>query len=117
MTAALTSARNNVADALASVGAPVHRFPPSAVQPPAVVLLPGSPWIAPRGTVALEVVAYATAAGGDDSYTALEDLVEAIRNALWAAGLAPGDTGTPRVSDDAGVIEARTLMSIRTTCK
>ena len=117
MTAALTAARRNVAEALAGIGVPVHPFPPSAVQAPAVVLLPGSPWIVPRGTVTLEVAAYAAAAGGEDAYTALEDLVESVRNALWAAGLAPGDTGTPRVGDDTGLVEARTSMTIRTTCK
>jgi len=117
MTAALTAARTNVAAALSSLQVPVHSYPPSAVQPPAVVLLPGSPWIVPRGTVTLEVVAYAATAGGEDAYTGLEDLVEAIRAALWAAGLAPGDTDQPRLNDDAGVVEARTSMTIRTTCK
>lgn len=114
---ALTDARTTVAAALGSLGVPVHSYPPSSVQPPAVVLLPGSPWIVPRGAVSLEIAAYANAAGGLDAYTQLEGLVEAVRTALWAAGLAPGDTDQPRMNDDAGVVEARTSMTIRTTCK
>jgi hypothetical protein len=114
---ALGDARGAVAAALAGLQVPVHEQPPQTVQPPCVVVLPGSPWIAPRGHVTLDVVAYANPAGGNaTALTVLEQLVENIRAALYAAGLAPGDTDTPRTEIDAGVLSARTPTTLRTTC-
>jgi hypothetical protein len=91
--------------------------PPQALQPPCVVLLPGSPWITPRGAVHLDVVAYANpAAGNASALTRLEELVEAVRGGLFANGLAPGDTDQPTTGPDAGVLSARTPTTVRTTC-
>lgn len=117
MTSPLTVARGEVAAALAGLPVPVHAFPPAALQPPCVVLFPGSPWIATRGHVTLEITAYANPVGGVDALTALEDLVEGIRAALWAAGLGPGDTDQPRSETDAGALSATTPVTLRTTCR
>jgi hypothetical protein len=114
---ALGDARAKVVAALASVGVPVFGQPPGALQPPAVVLLPGGPWIAPRGQVTLEVVCYANpAAGNTSALTQLEDMVEAVRGALWAAGLAPGDTDRPVTDSEAGALSALTAVTLRTAC-
>ena len=114
---ALSAARETVAAALAGVGVPVFDQPPASLQPPCVVLIPGSPWIRPRGDVTLEIVAHANPASGNThALTDLEDLVEAVRNSLWAAGLAAGDTDPPEVNPDAGAITARTPITVRTKC-
>jgi hypothetical protein len=115
---ALGDARQAVAASLADVGAPVFDQPPGSLQPPCVVLLPGQPWIVPRGGVTLDVVAYANPAGGNSTaLTVLEGLIEAVRGALWAHGLAPGETGQPIFDPDAGVLSASTPVTIRTVCK
>lgn len=114
---ALAGARQTVAAALAVVGVPVHDQPPGSLQAPCVVIIPGSPWIAPRGQVTLEIQAYANPAGGNHTaLTRLEDLIEAIRGGLWAAGLAPGETDPPRSDPDNGVLYASTPVTLRTTC-
>jgi len=114
---ALGDARTHVAAALAGVGVPVHDQPPQTVSPPCVVVIPGSPWIAPRGHVRLDVVAYANPAGGNASaLTALEGLVEAVRAGLNAAQIVYGDTDPPEVEAQAGVLSALTPATIRTAC-
>jgi hypothetical protein len=114
---ALSSARTAVAAALAGVGVPVFDQQPGSVQPPCLVLVPGRPWIVPRGAVNVEIVAHANpASGNSNALTDLEDLVEAVRNGLWAAGLAPGDTDPPEVDSGAGSITARTPVTVRTDC-
>ena len=64
----------------------------------------------------MEVVAYANPVGGADALTALENLVESVRGALFASGLAPGDTDQPTVDAEANALSARTPITIRTTC-
>lgn len=87
------------------------------MQPPCLVLIPGRPWIQPRGHVTLEIVAHANPASGNTNALAdLEGLVEAVRNGLWAAGLAPGDTDPPEVNPDAGTLSTRTPVTVRTEC-
>jgi len=114
---ALGDARIAVAAALADVGVPVHPAPPQALQPPCVVLLPGSPWIEPRGHVNLDVVVYANPSGGNASAIAvLEQIVERVRAALHAATIVYGNTEPPATELEAGVLSARTPTRTRTTC-
>jgi len=114
---ALGGARLAVAAALADVGVPVFDQPPGSLQPPCVVLLPGQPWIASRGHVTLDVVAYANPAGGNStSLTVLEDIIEAVREALARAVLPYGETDPPTFDPDAGALSARTPVTLRTTC-
>ena len=115
---ALGDARVEVAAALIAVGVPVHDQPPATLQPPCVVVVPGSPWIVPRGAVTFDVLAYANPSGGNSTaLTRLEDLVEAIRGGLWAAGLAPGETQPPEFNPDSGALSASTPVTLRTVCK
>ncbi len=112
---AIGDARNAVQAALGGLGVPVHPFPPGSVSGPCVVIQAGSPWITPRGLVALELVAYASPSGGNaPAITRLENLTEAIREALWSAGLAPGDTDTPVADGES--LSATTSVTLRTTC-
>jgi hypothetical protein len=115
VTNTLGDARAALTAALGVVGVPVHPYPPASLQPPCLVLLPGSPWFAPRGHVTLEVAAYATAVGVD-AMPALEQLVVDTREALFAAGIAPQATEQPTINEDAGVMQARTPVTIRTNC-
>jgi len=119
---ALGDARVAVKAALAAtlngMGVPVFDQPPGSLQPPCVVLLPGQPWIVPRGQVTLDVVAYANpAAGNQTALTRLEELVEGVRGALWDHGLAPGETGRPESDPEAGTLSATTPVTIPTVCK
>jgi pimeloyl-ACP methyl ester carboxylesterase len=114
---ALGDARAKVAAALVTVGVPVFAQPPGSLQPPCIVLIPGSPWIAPRGRVTLDVVAYANPAGGNSTaLDKLEDLVERLRFDLAVAELPYGDTDPPTFDPDSGWLSARTATNLRTTC-
>lgn len=115
---ALTEAREAVEGALSAAtadsGVKVHTLPPTAVQPPCVVILPGSPWITPRGHVSLEVTAYANAAQGQGSGIArLEELVTFVRDALNSAGLPTGDVDAPINDTNAGVLSAAMPITVR----
>jgi hypothetical protein len=115
---ALGDARGQVAGALAALDVPVFDQPPGNLQPPCVVVLPGSPWIAIRGRVTLDVVAYANPASGNDTaLTALEGIVESVRAGLNAAQISYGDTDPPTFDPDAGWLSARTPVNLRTTCQ
>lgn len=114
---ALGDARAAVAAALASSGVPVHDQPPQALQAPCIAVLPGSPWIEPRGHVNLDVVAYANpAAGNSAALTKLEELVEAVRAGLNSAAIRYGNTEPPTTEIDAGVLSARTPTTYRADC-
>ena len=109
--------KNALTPTLNGLGVPVFDQPPGSIQPPCVVIVPGRPWIAPRGAVNLEIVAYSNpAAGNTHALTDLEGMVEAVRDGLWVHGLAPGDTDPPEVNPDAGLISARTPVTLRTAC-
>lgn len=110
MTSPLTAARETVATALATVGVPVLAALPRTATPPCIVVAPGSPWIAPRGHVTLDVTCHAAAA----AWPQLEDLVDQARTALWGAGLAPGDTNQP--TETASTLSAATPVTLRTSC-
>lgn len=109
----LTQARLVLAEALAGLGIPVHAGEAATAAPPCVLVVPSGPWVTPRGHTTWDVVAVVSAATG---WASLEPHVEAIRAALWAAGLAPGDTDQPITDNDVGTISARTEVSLRTTC-
>lgn len=114
---ALSDVRTVVAQALAGVGVTVYEQPPQSLALPSVVLYPGGPWIEPRGNVTLRVVAYVTqVAGTAAALTALEDLVQAVRDDLWAAGIAPQHTDVPDVDPDKGTLSAQTWVTLRTHC-
>jgi hypothetical protein len=80
-------------------------------------MFPGSPWLAPRGHVTFDVVAYAnTAAGGPAALDRLEDLVHQIRFALFEAGLAAGDVDAPRPETTPGVLSCTMPVTFRISC-
>jgi hypothetical protein len=114
---ALGQARERVAGALTGLGVPVHDQPPNSLQPPCVVVLPGDPWLDASGHASLEVVAYANPAGGNASaLTRLEELVEALRGALRAAGLGHGDSSRPQANPDGAVLSSTTPVTLLVRC-
>ena len=118
MTSPLTAARTRVADALTGVGVPVFDQPPgSPPQPPHVLIVPGNPWIAPGGHVTLEVVCVANPAGGNAAaLDRLEQLVHAVREALYAGQLAAGTVDPPTVDSTAGVLSCSMPVILRVSC-
>lgn len=110
MSGPLTQARQKVADALADVTVPVLPHMPRAAPPPCVIVTPGNPWVEVRGTVTFDVIVVAAAYG----WTQLEDTVAEVRDALWAAGIAPGPTNQP--TSDASTVSASTPVTLRTSC-
>jgi hypothetical protein len=106
-----------VGAALASVGVPVHLTPPQAVQPPCVVLVPGSPWLDSAGHASLEVVAHVSqTAGNEAALASLEDLVESIRDGLRAAAVGVHDTDQPRANTDGGTLSVTTYTTLMIRC-
>lgn len=114
----LTGARERVAAALASVSVPVHDHPPgSTPTAPCVVLLPGTPWIQPKGHVTLDVLCYANPAGGNTAaLDRLESLVHEVRDALYSAALAAGDVSPPRGDSSPGVLSCSMPVTLRVSC-
>lgn len=110
---ALGDARGALVDALRTSGLAVHDGSTQTAAPPCLVVIPSSPWIDPRGLVRLDVLAIATSANG---WTALEPLVEQVRQSLRAAGIPFGDTDPPQSDETAGAISCRTEVSLRVNC-
>jgi hypothetical protein len=113
----LTGARTRVADALAGITVPVHSQPPATPNPPCVVLLPGTPWIQPKGHVTIDVVCHANPAGGNaPALDRLEALVHEVREALYAAQLAAGDVTPPEMTTLAGALSCSMPVTLRVSC-
>lgn len=120
MTNPLTEARSRVISALApaDLGVPIHPAPPPTLTAPCVVITPGTDWIVPGGRVGLEVIIYAPAVGGTAAALArLEETIAAVRDALYAAALAPGVTVAPNPSDTGQTLTAVIPVSFRTNCR
>jgi len=86
----------------------VQIFPsiPSTLQPPCVVIFPGSPWRTPT-SVTLDVRCYvALPQGGTTALASLEQLVEDVRRTLTVAGLHPSEVDRPQVNPDAHTLHA-----------
>jgi len=110
----LQEAREAVGAALGPVSVPVHTFPPTSVSAPCVVLLPGSPWITPRGQVAMEVTCFASLAlGNGPAQVRLEDLATEVGDALKAGGIPHGDLTPPIADTTAGLLSATYSVTLR----
>lgn len=117
MTSPLTASRERVAAALAGISVTVHDQPPATPVPPCVVLLPGNPWIQPKGHVTWDVVCQANPAGGNSTaLDRLEALVHEVREALYAAALAAGNVEPPRADPTGGVLSASMPVTLRVSC-
>lgn len=98
--AVLTDARQEIATVLAGTD-PVHVFIPDRITPPAVLVTPGTPYLAqenqPIGTLTGRFdVWLVTGAGTNETVTeALDAAIEARADALHAAGFGVEEIGQP----------------------
>lgn len=105
----IVAAREALAATLAGVGVPVHAYPPPSVQPPAVVLIPGEPYLSGytlrAGTARIGLQVQCVTA--DTAAQSLDDLVWAVFAALTAAGYPAGSIPPPRHDTSTGTLVAR----------
>ena len=100
MTTALPGVRAHIASALSSIGVPVHTYPEGAVQPPCVLLLPGSPYRDPSTawdsvTVGIDVRVIVSDGLGLNAQSTLDALIDAVCDALTTNGTEVGPIGAP----------------------
>ena len=94
-TTAIAGVRAHLATALATLGVTVHTYPEGAVQPPCVLLLPGSPYRDPgtawdQVTVGIDVRIVVNDGAGLGAQATLDALVDAACDALASAGVDVG---------------------------
>lgn len=109
MSGAIAEVRAHIASALSGVGVPVHTYPPGSVQPPCVLLMPGSPYLQPGAAwgsvnVGVNVRVVANDAYGPDGVASLDELLEAVLDALVAAeGVNVDSVSEPFADTEQGV--------------
>lgn len=97
----LSGLRDEVATALAGTGANVYPYRPELLCAPALVILPGSPYVTGDGqpfghhVANFTVVAVADVSVNDVATVALDDMIEAVFLALGAAGLPVAEAAEP----------------------
>lgn len=98
--AVLTEAREDIAAALAGAD-PVHTFVPDRIVPPAVLVVPGSPYLAqeaqPIGSLTARFDVWMVMGAGTNETvtTALDEQIENRADALSAAGFGVEEIGQP----------------------
>jgi hypothetical protein len=100
MTAPIEGVRAHVATALASLGVPVWTYPEGSVQPPCVLLLPGSPYRDPTAawtstTVGIDVRIVVADGAGLNAQATLDALLDAACAALISANVEVGPVPAP----------------------
>lgn len=103
--------RAHLADVLNPVGIPVHAYPPGAVAPPAIVIIPADPYceglvLQDAHRIGLEARLFAT------NPQALDDLIDLVVATLIAAGLPPQPINRPDSDADTGTLYASVLVPI-----
>jgi hypothetical protein len=101
MTSSITTTREAMAELVGTAtGAQAHAFMPGRIVPPAVIVLPGTPYLASSGTfgtfaLGLEVVLVASANVNETGATTLDQLVDDAVVALVNAGLSVSEVSEP----------------------
>lgn len=118
--AVLTDTRQDIADVLAG-GAPVHTFVPDRIIAPAVLVVPGSPYLAqeaqPFGSLTARFdVWIVTGAGTNETVTTtLDAAIEARADALSAAGFGVEEIGQPFLYTVQGAQLLTVIITVTTT--
>ena len=115
-------ARGYVADLLlAGVPVPVFDYPPATVSPPAVLVVPDSPYLrqptlrAGDLTVGLTVQVAVPAAAGPDAARSLDVLLEQVLAALADASVLVGELPAPRVDTATSQLLAELPVTVHWT--
>lgn len=106
---AISDVRAHVASALSGLDVTVHGRTPSTVAPPCVVLVPGSPYVEPGASwgtrdVSLTVRIVVNAASGVSSADRMDDLIDAVVDALAVADVQVGSVPAPDMQEDPAVL-------------
>jgi hypothetical protein len=116
MTAVMTAARQAVITSLSGVSATVYDTPPTVPIPPAVVVLPDTPWFTPatignrlRGELKLR--AMCVTRDGQGGLDAMETLVESVLAALPSGAMV--EDATQPASTDIGAQGSVLVSEIR----
>lgn len=118
---ALAGLRTELVDSLAGVQATIYQFLPEMIAAPAVVILPGDPYIAsgeqPFGffeaKFALAVIA--NVAPNKEATAALDLLIEAVLAAVIAEGYGVEQVATPYAFESGGAVHLAADITITTT--
>ena len=101
--------RNDLADALKAAGRVVYSFPKEQITPPALVLVPSSPYVVPVGigglnnriNVRFDITAIVAAADNQAALANLETLILAVFDTL-PAGASVGSWSQPNIVEVSG---------------
>ena len=100
MTAPLAGVRAHIATALAGLGITVHTYPEGQVQPPCILLMPGSPYRDPSAAwdstaVGIDVRIIVNDGLGLNAQATLDAYIDAACDALAAASVQVEAVGPP----------------------
>lgn len=106
----LSGLRSSLASSLSAAGRVVYAFPREQITPPALVLVPGSPYLAPasiggsgnRVNVRFELTAVVGAADNQAALANIETLMLDVFDALPTGTSIDGGWSQPRVEDVSG---------------
>lgn len=116
----LTSLRNSLASALSAAGRVVYAFPREQITPPALVLVPASPYMTPasiggagnRINVRFEITAVVGAADNQAALANIENLMLSVFDLLPAgSGIVNGWT-QPQIQEVSGQQMLTSLITI-----
>lgn len=118
---ALAGIRTELAEALAGVNATIYDYLPEMIAAPAVVILPGDPYIAsgeqPFGYFEgrYTLVAIANVAPNREATKALDLLIEAVVAAVVAEGYGLEQVAAPYAFESGGAVHLAADITITTT--
>lgn len=110
----IAETRDTVALALATLGIPVHAYPPESIAPPAAVLIPDSPYIEGHRVdgrivvrLQLQLLTLPKSARNMDA------LIEDSFALLLAARVLVDEVAAPTVDPDTGVLSCRISLMVQ----
>jgi len=114
----ITEAREHLAQALATLGVPVHAYSPGTVSPPAAVIVPGDPYFTTltlagtSASIGLEVELITSTAASAAGAATLDGLITAAAELLAGTACHLGPVPAPRREPDSGLLTVRLPVTI-----